>query len=71
VFKAGCGKDAITDFTDGADSINLQDYKGIDGFGDLDVKQNGNDLVVELQGGDTITLRNFDKADLSGADFAF
>jgi Ca2+-binding RTX toxin-like protein len=71
VFKAGSGKDAIIDFTDGADSINLQGYKGIDGFGDLAVKQDGNDLVIELAGGDTITLRNFDKADLSAIDFAF
>jgi Ca2+-binding RTX toxin-like protein len=71
VFKAGSGKDAIIDFTDGEDSIDLQDYKGIDSFADLGVKKDGKDIVVELQGGDTITLRNFDKADLSGADFAF
>ncbi|CAN7527379.1 calcium-binding protein [Rhizobium sp. LjRoot254] len=71
VFKAGSGKDVIVDFIDGADSIDLQDYKGIDAFGDLGIKQDGKDLVIELQGGDTITLRNFDKTDLSGADFAF
>jgi Ca2+-binding RTX toxin-like protein len=71
VFKAGSGKDVIIDFTDGDDSINLQAYKGIDSFSDLGIKQDGKDLIVELQGDDTITLRNFDKADLSGADFAF
>ncbi|UVC09549.1 hypothetical protein IHQ71_02670 [Rhizobium sp. TH2] len=71
VFKAGCGKDVIADFVDGADKIDLQNYKGIVAFGDLEAKQDGKDLVVELQGGDTITLRNFDKADLSAADFAF
>jgi len=71
VFKAGCGKDVITDFVDGADKIDLRNYKGIDAFGDLDVKKHGNDLVIELAGDDTITLRNFDKADLSTADFTF
>jgi Ca2+-binding RTX toxin-like protein len=71
VFKAGCGKDVITDFVDGADKIDLQNYKGIDAFGDLDVKKDGKDLVIELAGEDTITLRNFDKADLSEADFTF
>ena len=71
VFKAGCGKDVIIDFVDGADKINLENYKGIDAFGDLDIKKSGNDLVIELSGDDTITLRNFDKADLSTADFAF
>jgi Ca2+-binding RTX toxin-like protein len=71
VFKAGCGKGAIADFVDGADIIDLQKYKGIDAFGDLDVKKHGKDLVIELAGDDTITLRNFDKADLSVADFTF
>jgi len=71
VFKAGCGKDVITDFVDGADKIDLQNYKGIDAFGDLDVKKTGNHLVIELGGDDTVTLRNFDKADLSAADFMF
>ena len=71
MFKVRAGDDIVTDFTDGADRIDLQNYKGIDDFGDLGVKQDGKDVVISLLGGDTITLRGFDKDDLSDADFMF
>ena len=71
VFKAGSGKDVITDFEDGADRINLETYKGIDGFGDLAVKQHGDDVVVTFADGDQVTIRNFEKANLTDADFVF
>jgi Ca2+-binding RTX toxin-like protein len=71
VFRMGAGEDAIIDFTDGADIINLQNYGGINGFVDLEIRQDGDDVAIELEDGDTITIRSFDKADLSDADFLF
>jgi Ca2+-binding RTX toxin-like protein len=71
VFKAGTGHDAIVDFEDGSDKIDLQNYGGVDGFGDLKIKQDGDDVVIELKNGDVITVRDFSKADLSDADFMF
>lgn len=71
VFRSGTGHDAIVDFEDGSDRIDLQSYGGVDGFGDLKIKQDGDDAVIELKNGDVITVRDFDKADLSDADFMF
>lgn len=71
VFKTNSDDDVITDFADGIDKINLQNHTGIEKFGDLGVKQNGDNVIVDLGGGDTVTLRDFDKADLSSADFMF
>lgn len=71
VFRTGGGVDAIIDFTDGADRIDLQNYGGIQGFADLKIKQDGDHVMIRLENGDTITIRDFDKADLSDADFLF
>jgi Ca2+-binding RTX toxin-like protein len=71
VFKSNSDNDVITDFEDGIDKINLQNHTGIEKFGDLGVKQNGDDVIVDLGGGDTVTLRDVDKTDLSGVDFMF
>lgn len=71
VFKRGTGDDVITDFQDGVDLIDLSSYKGIGSFGDLVLKQAGADVVISLLDGDTVTLKEFAKGDLSAADFTF
>jgi Ca2+-binding RTX toxin-like protein len=73
VFKNGYGRDVITDFQDGVDFINLQNYEGIDTIGDLKghIKQDGDNVVITLQDGDRITLLDFDRSNLTGADFSF
>lgn len=73
VFRAGSGKDIVTDFTDAADLINLSFYEGIDDFGDLagKIKQKGADTVITLLDGDKITLGNFTATNLTVADFDF
>ena len=70
---AGHGNDTITDFTDGEDAIDLTAIAGIAGFEDLTITQEGNNAVIDLtaQDGVSITLKNFDVADLDAADFVF
>ena len=71
VFASGHGADTITDFTDGEDTIDLSAFTGITGFSDLTVAQNGNNTVVTVPGGGTITLQDFTSTDLDATDFAF
>ena len=71
VFASGHGNDTITDFTDGEDTIDLSAFTGINGFGDLTVVQNGNDTVITVPGGGTITLQGFTSTDLDATDFTF
>lgn len=71
VFKAGTGHDAVVDVEDGSDKIDLRNFSGIDGFGDLKIKQDGDDTVIDFKNEDVVTLRDFDKVDLSAADFLF
>lgn len=73
VFLAKAGRDVITDFTDGADKIDLKDYKGIGSFDDLEgrIDQDGADTVITLKNGDKITLDNFDAGNLTMIDFQF
>ena len=71
VFASGHGDDTITDFTDGEDTIDLSAFTAITGFGDLTVEQDGDDTVITVPGGGTITLQGFTSADLDAADFTF
>jgi Ca2+-binding RTX toxin-like protein len=73
VFKNGSGRDVITDFQDGLDKINLQDYKGIDAIGDLKghFSEAGNNTVITFEDGDQVTLLGVDRSTINGADFQF
>ncbi len=71
VFASGHGNDTITDFTDGEDTIDLSAFTSITGFGDLTVTQNGNNTVITIPGGGTITLQGFTSTDLDATDFTF
>ena len=73
VFGSGDGNDTIKDFTDGEDAIDLTAITGISGFEDLTITADGSNAVIDLSahGGGTITLENFDTADLDAGDFIF
>ena len=71
VFESGHGADTITDFSDGEDTIDLSAFTGITGFSDLTVTQNGNNTVITVPGGGTVTLQDFTSTDLDETDFAF
>lgn len=70
-FVNGDGADQIDRFTDGTDLIDLSGHSSVAGFGDLSTLQLGADTLVLLDGDDSILLTNFDKGDLSNADFIF
>ena len=75
VYAPGHGADTIKDFQDGLDRIDLSDFTGISGFSDLSAKQDGDDVVIDFSSygnvGDSITLENFDLANLNAEDFIF
>ncbi|MBS7541055.1 calcium-binding protein [Ancylobacter lacus] len=79
VFEPGSDHDTINDFgqqlggPQGRDTIDLAAY-GIHAFGDLDISGNGTAApVIDLHGGNTITVKAFDGSalTLTSADFTF
>ena len=73
VIAAGGGNDTILDFGNGADSIDLAAFAEIQSVEDLDMQQQATGAVIDLasHGGGTVTLRDFDMADLMDAHFVF
>ena len=67
------GGDTILDFGNGEDRIVLQAFEDIQSVTDLSVQQQGDNLLIDLtaQGGGTITLQDYNQADLSEEHFAF
>ncbi|MBL0373110.1 hypothetical protein JJB09_13830 [Rhizobium sp. KVB221] len=73
VFAKGSGQDTIMDFEKGHDRIDLRGWDDVSSFADLKAHHLttvGNDLLISATG-DTLILKNFDKADLHAADFIF
>jgi Ca2+-binding RTX toxin-like protein len=78
IWKVGSAADTITDFTAGTgtpDRIDVRAFAGAGIHGISDVlahaTQIGADTIIDFGGGDTITLKNVAKADLSADDFLF
>jgi Ca2+-binding RTX toxin-like protein len=73
VFATGDGRDTITDFTSGFDTIDLSDVSGIVSFSDLKkhhLTVSGSDLVI-ADGAFKLILTGTEKADLHFYDFSF
>ena len=72
-FYPGGGDDIILDFGNGEDRIALTAFEDIQSIADLTLQQQGDDLVIDLapQGGGTITLQDYNEADLMDAHFLF
>jgi Ca2+-binding RTX toxin-like protein len=75
VFSAGSGADTITDCTDATvahDIINLIGF-GYTGLADVlaHTAQTGEDLIINMGGGDSITLAGVNVASLHADDFSF
>jgi Ca2+-binding RTX toxin-like protein len=76
VFSNGSGQDTIRDFdaTDNQEQINLKKVSSVTGFNDLrnnHMEQLGDDVLIDLGRGNTITLLNVDITDLGSGDFLF
>lgn len=73
IFKAHTGDDVVADFEDGVDYMSLAGYSGIHDFADLKghIHEVGNDCVVTLLHGDSITIEDTAKSAIKGEDFLF
>ena len=69
----GGGNDTILDFGTGADKLDLSAFERVRTTSDLTLSQRGDDLVIDLSAhrGGTVTLEDFDRADLTNAQFIF
>lgn len=69
-FYAGDGTDRVKDFTDGEDAVWLVTY-GFASAADVIALASfdGTDTTFDFGGGDTLTLLNFDSANLDASDF--
>ena len=73
VIAAGGGDDTILDFGNGEDSIDLAAFADIQSVEDLDIQQQDIGTVIDLsaRGGGTVTLQDFNMADVMDAYFVF
>ena len=71
VFGPGSGNDVIHDFNNGEDKIDLTAFTGITQFSDISAQQDGNHVVIDFPGDNSVTLLNFDLGDLDASDFVF
>lgn len=70
VFDWGGKADVITDFEDGIDLLDLSGRMATN-IEDLRLLQNGMDALIGFETGATLTLENFDIANLDVSDFIF
>ncbi|MDU8910676.1 calcium-binding protein [Aestuariicoccus sp. MJ-SS9] len=68
VISASNGADVIDAFEDGVDLIDVTAI-GVAGLGDMAISQAGADVLIDLGGGNQITLTAFDLADVDAGDF--
>ena len=73
IIAAGGGNDTVLDFGNGEDRIDLTAFAEIQSVEDLDIQQQDNGVVIDLSahGGGTVTLQDFDMADVMDAHFVF
>lgn len=73
VFAPGGGDDAVLDFRDGEDTIDLTAFDELRALADLALQQQDPHLVIDLtgHGGGTVTLHGVSAADLAESAFAF
>lgn len=68
VFNSTSGQDTVTDFEDGVDSFDVKAL-GVTSMADMVVTQIDAGVLVDLGGGNTITLENAILADIDLTDF--
>ena len=73
IIAVGGGNDTLLDFGNGEDRIDLAAFTEIQSVEDLDIQQQDNSVVIDLsaRGGGTVTLQEYDMADLMDAHFVF
>ena len=73
VFGPRNGADAVADFTNGEDRIDLRAFAAVTGFSDVDAEavSGGVEIDLSAHGGGTVLLEGFALADLDPGDFLF
>ncbi|WP_305849440.1 calcium-binding protein [Pseudoruegeria sp. HB172150] len=74
VFRDGDGHDEVRGFnaTNDAEKIDLREVSAITGFADLfenHMEQDGDSVIVDLGGGNSVTLKSVELSDLDAQDF--
>lgn len=71
VFRAGFGEDRVVDFDATQERLDFRGHSGVDGLGDLTIRQSGSATLVTDDSGGRLVLIGVDRADLTEADFVF
>ncbi len=71
VFASNGNDDTIMDFEDGLDMIDVSAIGSISGFGDMTITQVGGNVLIDLDGGNDLTLIGVNAADIDASDFIF
>ncbi len=72
VYRPGDGHDDIVDFTAGEDQIDLRGFGNMTALADLDIEQQGDDVVISFDdGAGSLTLKGTVLANLDDDDFIF
>jgi Ca2+-binding RTX toxin-like protein len=73
IFAQGSGVDTITDFTHGADYVDILKFAGITDYDSLTshISQHGADTWIALGHGDKLILQGIDSTTLTKDDFVF
>lgn len=69
VYNKGFGHDIISDFQDDFDKIGSRDVGSQRDFNNLDIRQVGDNTVIDFGRGDKLTIFDMQKADLDYSDF--
>ncbi|MDB5524170.1 MAG: hemolysin-type calcium-binding repeat family protein [Rhizobium sp.] len=69
IFNSGYGKDRVTDFKDGVDHIRSDMVQTQQQFDNLDIKQAGDNVVIDFGAGEKLILEHFTMAKLDFNDF--
>ncbi|MBT3371640.1 MAG: hypothetical protein HOA08_10925 [Rhodospirillaceae bacterium] len=71
VFADGGGDDSVTDFKNGKDLLDVSDYGLADSLGFDGISAVGGDVVIDINGSDSITLIGVNLANIDDGDFLF
>ena len=67
----GGGDDSVTDFKNGKDLLDVSDYGLADSLGFDGISAVGGDVVIDINGSDSITLIGVNLANIDDGDFLF
>ena len=70
VFEAGSGRDRVVGFEDNVDKFDFTGHSGVNGMGDLEIRQLGTSAVIDINAGGVIIV-NGAWGQVEASDFLF